>query len=625
MDFPLNLIYLASGLNQSPLGISAVPLDLTYEYLHRKMHDVPLLRAQELCVERAWKEMGPFDLIGIGGLCDNFHLSVRLAEFVKKRFSAPVVMGGPHATFIAKELLAAFPFVDFVISHDGILPLLHLCGSLAGRSFEKVPALAFRSRETGKIIQTPRAEGAPDIMSVKPDYGLLPLAEYLTLNPECSIPVLTGAGCPFRCTYCSTSLMWDRRYKVLPPEVIAGQILCLKKRFPRARYSLVHDNLLFSKDFARRLCSVLAKIRVKWGCSSRLEHLSGDHDLMRKLATAGCDAVFIGIETGSPRMQKLMGKNIDVSRVIPFAQELARHGISAVFSFIVGFPLETDKDRDETLRLAFYLRKLQAERVNINHLFPLPGTAIAEKNPVCPVNAAFYRPPQFAADRKTKKLVFSNPNIFRSFWSLADIPGNTGLAPSATERLHKYGVEHYRSFNYLFSSAGIPPSALFPALGKKSRERSILKEIKGLSGKRHYRIFLEMFRYESLLMKMLENRSYEPPSVCGPLFDKGSEYSLSPRIRLHQSPLHLPSYLESEAGRQQGDPEDLRTFLCLIDSGKQIETYEIRKELFSILNKMRGTGSRLRELVLSIRENKIRTDVWRSLRMIFKMGGLSDA
>ena len=624
MDFPLNLIYLASGLNQSRLGISATPLDLTFEHLRRKFEGAPLLRAQELCVERTWAEQGPFDIVGIGGLCDNFHLSVRLAEFVKKKFSVPLVMGGPQATFVAKELLSAFPFLDFVISNDGIGPLLKLCESLAGQMFEKVPALTFRDRQTEEIRQNPRTDCEFNIMNVRPDYGLLPLAEYLAINPECSIPVLAGAGCPFQCTYCSTSLMWDRRYKILPPEVIADQILALKKRFPSARYSLVHDNLLFGKDFARRLCTALAKTRVKWGCSSRLEHLGGDHALMRNLKSAGCEVIFIGIETGSPRMQKLMGKNIDVLRVVPFAQDLVRHGLSAVFSFIVGFPEETDRDRDKTLRLAFYLRKLQAERVNINHLFPLPGTAIARNNPVSAVRARSYRAPQLLADRKTKKLVFRNPEIFRSFWSFADMPGNTPLVPLATERLHRYGVEHYRSFNYLFSRAGIPPSALFPLLGKKGSRQYILKGIKALAGPRHYRIFSEIFRYESLLMKMLENRSCDSPSLSGRAFDEGAKYLLSSRINLFQSPLHLPSYLESEEGASPAAAEERRTFFCLVDGGKRIETYEIRKEIFLILKAMSGTGSRARTLLREVRDDRVRKNVARSLKMIFKMGVLSD-
>ncbi len=624
MDFPLNLIYLASGLKQSPVGVSAVPLDLTFEYLSGKSKAASLSRAQELYVERAWLEKGPFDLVGIGGLCDNFHLSVRLAEFVKMRFSVPVVMGGPHATFVAKELLAAFPFMDFVISNDGSYPLSKLCEALRAESFGKVPALTYRSRETGGIIQNPRTEGVQSIMNIRPDYDLLPLAEYLKINPESSIPVLAGSGCPFQCTYCSTSLMWDRRYKVLSAEAIRDQILSLKRRFPGARFSLVHDNLLFSKDFAGRLCKELRKTGAKWGCSSRLEHVAGDNSLMKNLAASGCEVIFVGIETGAPRMQRLTGKNIDISRVVPFAQDLVRHGLSAVFSFIVGFPEETDADRDKTLRLAFYLRVLQAERVNINHLFPLPGTAVAAKNPVYPLKAASYRPPQLAADKKTRELVFANPYIFRSFWSFADRPGNTGLPPAATEALHTYGVEHYRSFNYLFSRAGVRPGALFGILGKKGPERGIVKKISALAGPPHGRVFSELFRYESRLMKMVENRGTLPPSGARRRYDEGSKYSLSSKVGLFKSPLPLPSYLEPEPPGSPSARAARTTFLCLIDIGKKIDAYEIHEELFRALGKMSGKGARPRDLVPSVRGAEARSIVRQSLKKIFEMGVLSD-
>jgi radical SAM superfamily enzyme YgiQ (UPF0313 family) len=625
IDFPLNLIYLASGLKQSPLGISVTPIDLTFEYFRQKLEGVPLFRAQELCIERAWRENGPFDLVGIGGLCDNFHLSVRLAEFVKNKYSVPVVMGGPQATFVADEILKAFPFVDFVILNDGIDPLLKLCELLGERSFEKVPALVYRGPKTGSIIRNARTESALNVLTVQPDYNFLPLAEYLTINPELSIPVLAGTGCPFQCTYCSTSLMWDRRYRVIAPKIIAERVLRLKKSFPGVRYNLVHDNLLVSKSFARRLYPEMAKAGVVWGCSSRLEHIAGDRGLMRNLAAAGCEGIFIGIETASPEIQRLTGKNIDVSRVVPFARDLIKYGLSPVFSFIVGFPEETDADRDKTLRLAFHLRVLQAERVNINHLFPLSGTAVAEQNRVYPGKETAYRPPQFGADGKTKALAFDNPYVFRSFWAFKERPGNTTLAPTATEKLFKYCVEHYRSFHYLFSRAGLRPSALFPVLRGKRPKRDILKKIRLLAGPESSRVFAEMFRYESLIMRMVNGRGPRKPRGSKRGFDADLKYSLSPGTGLLQSALHLPSYLEQAPAGGAACPPPRRTFLCLVDGGKEVETYEVNKELFLILKKMSGKKTRPRDLLASITESKTRKIVLDSLQRLFKMGVLLDA
>lgn len=625
LEYPLNLIHLAAGLKDSPAGISVTLLDLTLEYFERKLDGVPPVRAQELCVKRAWQESGPFDLVGISGFCDNFHLSVRLAEFVKNKFSVPVVMGGPHATFVAEDILRAFPFVDYVIRNDGVGPLRKLCELPAGGEFDAVPALVYRDPGTGRVRKNPRADGAPDVMSVSPDYGLIPLERYLKINPSCLITILAGTGCPFQCTYCSTSLMWDRRYRVLPPKAIAAIMRRLKKKFPDANYSLVHDNLLCGKKFALELCSELKKVGVSWGSSSRLEHIAGDRDLMLKLKAAGCRGLFVGIETGSAEMQRVTGKKVDLSTVVPFARDCAALGFSPVFSFILGFPEETDEDRDKTLRLAFYLRVLQAERVNLCHLFPLPGTAIAEKGPFSPGKKSTYRPPQLAADARTRKLVYEFPYIFRSFWSLPDRPGRTALLPSATQALHGYGVDHYRSFNYLFRRAGVRPSALFGVLGREASQGEIFKTIKRLAGRENYEVFSELFRYEVRLNRLVGSRDSGKPAAP-PEYEEGRKYSLTGKIALFRSSINIPSYLGTELPAAAAAPAGQETLLCLVDGGKEVETFEIQRDLFSALNKMRaGRGCTPRALLSAIREKKARLLVERSLRRLLKMGALSYA
>lgn len=625
LEYPLNLIHLASGLKDSPAGISVTLLDLTLEYFERKLDGVPPARAQELCVKRVWRDSGPFDLVGISGFCDNFHLSVRLAEFVKKNFHVPVVLGGPHATFVAEDVLRAFPFVDYVIRNDGVGPLRKLCEVPAGGGLEAVPALVYRDQETGRVRKNPRADGAPDVMSVSPDYGLIPLERYLKINPSCLITVLAGTGCPFQCTYCSTSLMWDRRYRVLPPKAIAAIMRRLKKKFPDANYSLVHDNLLCGKKFALELCAELKKVGVSWGSSSRLEHIAGDRALMLKLKAAGCRGLFIGIETGSAAMQRVTGKKVDLSTVVPFARDCAAQGLSPVFSFILGFPEETDEDRDKTLQLAFYLRVLQAERVNLCHLFPLPGTAIAEKGPFSPGKRATYRLPQLAADARTRKLVEEHPYIFRSFWSLPDRPGRTALLPSATLALHGYGVDHYRSFNYLFSRAGVRPSALFGVLGRESSQGEIFREIKRLSGRENYKIFSELFRYEARLNRLVGSRDSGKPAAP-PKYEEGRKYALTGKIALFRSSVNIPSYLGTELPDSVAAPAGGETLLCLVDGGKEVEAFEIQEELFSVLNEMRGVrGVTPRALLSGILEKKARLVVGHSLRRLLKMGALAYA
>lgn len=625
LEYPLNLIYLAGGLKDSAAGITPVLLDLTFEYLRRGLEGVPVVRAQEDCVVRAWKESGPFDIVGIGGVCDNFHLTLRLAEFVKKKFSVPIVIGGPHVTFVGREIVKSFPFVDFVVLYDGIAPLVRLCEQLGRRAFEKVPALVYRDPLTGEVRQTPRSDAPPNVMSVVPDYGLQPAAEYLKLNPYCLLTVLAGTGCPFRCTYCSTALMWDHRYRVFPPKQIAAGLRRLKEEFPKGNFTLVHDNLLCSRDFTLKLCSELEKGGAAWGGSSRVDHIAGDLPLMRKLKSAGCRGLFIGIETGSPRMQRVIGKKIDLSKVIPLTKDLVSEGLNPVYSFILGFPGETDEDRDMTVRLAFRLRVLGAERVNILHLFPLPGTAEAGPRTFTPGKDHVYRPPLLAADEKTRKQAMAHPYIFRHLWSAVDGPGKTRLSPDATWEIHDFGVEHYRSFNYLFSRAGLMPRSLFPLLGRKRAKHEVLKDIAALVAPEQARVFLEIFRYETLVSRLVGDRLSRPKfRPCG--FRGDRKYALAKSSVLFSTPVPLPAYLGAELPETPAETSVPRTYLCLVDTGENIEAFEVEKDLFAVLSGLRGIhGGSLTDLLSCIGDKKRRRAVEGYIRQLLKMGAIQYA
>jgi hypothetical protein len=90
--------------------------------------------------------------------------------------------------------------------------------------------------------------------------------------------------------------------------------------------------------------------------------------------------------------------------------------------------------------------------------------------------------------------------------------------------------------------------------------------------------------------------------------------------------VYLPFYFKLTIPEDTDDPVARKTYLCLIDGGKQVEAYEITKELFMVFKQMRGDASRpLAELLQSIPEKKSRNTALRAIQEIYKMGVLSHA
>ena len=77
---------------------------------------------------------------------------------------------------------------------------------------------------------------------------------------------------------------------------------------------------------------------------------------MKLLWESGCKALDIGIESGSERMLKHIQK-ADTKENMLYANKLiaeANFPFTTKYTFIVGYPTETDKERNETVE--FYLQ-----------------------------------------------------------------------------------------------------------------------------------------------------------------------------------------------------------------------------------------------------------------------------
>ena len=100
------------------------------------------------------------------------------------------------------------------------------------------------------------------------------------------------------------------------------------------------------------------------------------------LASAGCNHIYLGIESGSPRIQKLIRKNLDLQRAVETVKLISEAGIEFTASFIMGFPEETMSDLLKTVDLMLSLRYAGTgnESIQLHLLAPAPGTLLHHNN-----------------------------------------------------------------------------------------------------------------------------------------------------------------------------------------------------------------------------------------------------
>jgi hypothetical protein len=117
---------------------------------------------------------------------------------------------------------------------------------------------------------------------------------------------------------------------------------------------------------------------VKWHCSARLDCI--DRELIDIMTASGMNGMYIGIETGSPRMQKNINKNLDLSNALPLISYLKEKGCNVTASFIFGFPEETEEDLCQTMHLIAQLLKLHTVSVQTHLCTFLAGTELSRRH-----------------------------------------------------------------------------------------------------------------------------------------------------------------------------------------------------------------------------------------------------
>ena len=293
--------------------------------------------------------------------CDYYLSNIKIAEKLKaKRPDIYIVFGGPQADASAEETIRLLPWVDFCCSGEGettVYPLFS--GLLQGTDVTGVDGLTYRTPE-GNIVSNPRPALIKNLdeepyldFSFIPDYVI---EKSLEINEP--FPVDAGRGCPFNCSYCSSSIFWERKFRLKSTERIISEITRLNQRYNAKLFSIKHDLFTANKKKLTDFCNKLieSNLNINWRCSSRIDTLDAECvDLMVK---SGLSGVFLGIETGSERMQKIIHKNLRVNDVLKVTKRLTENNVSIMASFIYGFPEETEEDLEQTLRVVHELYKM---------------------------------------------------------------------------------------------------------------------------------------------------------------------------------------------------------------------------------------------------------------------------
>jgi anaerobic magnesium-protoporphyrin IX monomethyl ester cyclase len=307
-----------------------------------------------------------------------------MAREAKSRVGCPpVVFGGPHVN-VLPEQTAAHELVDVVLRGPGQNSMPALVAALRGSgSLDQVPGLLMKADRA--LVAGPPNPPRVELLGRYP-WHLLNVEDYVRDDPTIAprtLNYVSSLGCVYKCMFCYETT-YQRAWSAMYGGVIADDVEVLAQRYGLSGIKF-YDADFFVKpsravDFCREL--TLRGLDLAWAASINpndvLRARRQGVDLLGAIASTRCRRLLMGIESGSDRvLRDVVRKEITRQEILGVAADIAAHGIRGCYTFIVGFPGESDAEVDETYSLLGELGRLDPQPETRVHLFaPYPGTPL---------------------------------------------------------------------------------------------------------------------------------------------------------------------------------------------------------------------------------------------------------
>ena len=240
---------------------------------------------------------------------------------------------------------------------------------------DAVAGLALRDAESGEMTVTALRSGARDLDALPlPAWDLVDADAYRhawrRAHGRLSWNMVTSRGCPYGCNWCAKPV-FGRRYAQRSPASVAEELRRLKA-------DVGPDHIWFADDifgltarwiaeFANEVRARDARIPFMIQCRADLVTAT----VARNLALAGCEEVWMGVESGSQRILDAMDKGTTVDEVREATRALRSSGIRACWFLQLGYPSEQWEDLIATRDL---VREERPDDIGVSVAYPLPGT-----------------------------------------------------------------------------------------------------------------------------------------------------------------------------------------------------------------------------------------------------------
>lgn len=300
------------------------------------------------------------EVLMVGLYCDyeNITENIFLSRHVKENYNLPVIVGGPQATALDEKFFRESK-CDAVVRYEGELTVLELMNFFLEEvgALENILGISYLDGDALKINpERPPIKNLDALPFVDEDCYLEPENFYRDLS------LMTGRGCPFRCTFCHEGAH-TRAVRFRSVENVLAEVDAFLKLWDvedELYIFFTDDTFTLNAERVKKICDELAerrkKYKFKFFCEGHIHTLYKNPEMIRDLVNGGCVRIQLGIEAGTAPVLQAYGKNTTPEEIFAVVRLCRDAGIREVYGNIIlggaNFTRETfDADRKFVRRL----------------------------------------------------------------------------------------------------------------------------------------------------------------------------------------------------------------------------------------------------------------------------------
>jgi radical SAM superfamily enzyme YgiQ (UPF0313 family) len=303
------------------------------------------------------RELYDCDLVAINTFTAQAFEAYAVADRLR-RAGVRVAIGGLHVTVRPEEALR---HADYVFRGEGESTWPEAVTAIARGTDQRVWDAADRPAVDVRRLPVPR-------------YDLLEGRRYNRFT------VQTTRGCPWRCDFCASTVMFRQPYRKRPVAGVIRDLRAIMAERPHPFIEFADDNTFVDKEWGKELCRQMVPLRLKWFTETDVS-VADDEELLGLMRQAGCRQVLIGVESTEPAALAGMELRADFKArrwagCVEAIRRIQAHGITVNGCFILGLDRHTPEVFQEVLDFALAVPLYE---VQITVLTPFPGTPLYDR------------------------------------------------------------------------------------------------------------------------------------------------------------------------------------------------------------------------------------------------------